>query len=176
MRRPRVLPRIGRTRLILFLSILGPGLITANADNDAGGIATYSVAGARYGYGMLWMLLLITLSLAITQEMGARMGVVTGQGMAASGYILSELVEGRKIELDPLFASVYPERCAGCKVCMTICPYRAIHFDAENNVSAVNGVLCHGCGTCVAACPMGAIKANHFTSEMILAEIEGALK
>ncbi|GAM09088.1 coB--CoM heterodisulfide reductase iron-sulfur subunit A [Geobacter sp. OR-1] len=100
----------------------------------------------------------------------------TSQGMAASGFILSELVEGRKIELDPLFASVYPEKCAGCKVCMRVCPYRAIHFDEENSVSVVNGVLCHGCGTCVAACPMGAIKANHFTNEMILAEIEGALK
>ncbi len=75
--------RIGRTRLLLFLAMLGPGLITANADNDAGGIATYSMAGARFGYGMLWMLLLITLSLAVTQEMGARMGVVTGQGLAA---------------------------------------------------------------------------------------------
>ncbi|MHB0866408.1 MAG: Nramp family divalent metal transporter [Thermoleophilia bacterium] len=83
MRRVKVPFRIGRTRLLLFLSMLGPGLITANADNDAGGIATYSVAGARFGYGMLWMLLLITLSLAVTQEMGARMGVVTGQGLAA---------------------------------------------------------------------------------------------
>ncbi|MCL4474170.1 MAG: Nramp family divalent metal transporter [Actinobacteria bacterium] len=77
------LPRIGRTRLLLFLAMMGPGLITANADNDAGGIATYSIAGARFGYGMLWMLLLITFSLAVTQEMGARMGVVTGQGLAA---------------------------------------------------------------------------------------------
>ncbi len=83
--RPKLppLPRIGRTRLLLFLAMMGPGLITANADNDAGGIATYSMAGARFGYGMLWMLLLITFSLAVTQEMGARMGVVTGQGLAA---------------------------------------------------------------------------------------------
>lgn len=100
----------------------------------------------------------------------------TSQGMAASGYILSELVEGRKIELDPLFASVYPEKCSGCKVCMKVCPYRAISFDAENEVSVVNAVLCQGCGTCVAACPVGAIKANHFTNEMIMAEIEGVLK
>ncbi len=81
-RLPRM-PRIGRTRLLLFLAMMGPGLITANADNDAGGIATYSMAGGRFGYSMLWMLLLITLSLAVTQEMGARMGVVTGQGLAA---------------------------------------------------------------------------------------------
>ncbi|MBI2353468.1 MAG: CoB--CoM heterodisulfide reductase iron-sulfur subunit A family protein [Deltaproteobacteria bacterium] len=100
----------------------------------------------------------------------------TGQGMAASGYVLSELALGRKIELDPLFASVYPERCAGCKVCMKVCPYRAIGFDAENGVAVVNAVLCHGCGTCVAACPVGAVKSNHFTNEMILVEIEGVLK
>ncbi|HEX9079968.1 MAG TPA: CoB--CoM heterodisulfide reductase iron-sulfur subunit A family protein [Desulfuromonadaceae bacterium] len=99
----------------------------------------------------------------------------TNQAMAASGYILSELVEGRKIELDPLFASVYPERCSGCKVCQKVCPYGAISFDEENNVSVVNAVLCHGCGTCVAACPLGAIKASHFTNAMILAEIEGVL-
>ena len=83
MRRPKVLPRIGRTRLLLFLAILGPGLITASADNDAGGIATYSVAGARFGYGMLWALVLIVICLAVTQEMGARMGIVTGQGLSA---------------------------------------------------------------------------------------------
>jgi heterodisulfide reductase subunit A len=100
----------------------------------------------------------------------------TNQGMAASGYILSELVEGRKIELDPLFASVYPEKCSGCKVCTKVCPYRAVSFDSDNGVSVVNAVLCRGCGTCVAACPVGAIKANHFTNEMILAEIEGMLK
>ena len=62
---------------------MGPGLITANSDNDAGGITTWSVAGAHYGYQLLWVLLLITPILAVTQEMGARMGVVTGKGLAA---------------------------------------------------------------------------------------------
>ena len=81
-RRPR-LGRIGRTRLLIFLSVMGPGLITANSDNDAGGITTWSVAGAHYGYQLLWVLLLITPILAVTQEMGARMGVVTGKGLAA---------------------------------------------------------------------------------------------
>lgn len=79
----KVLPRIGRSRLILFLSILGPGLITAFANIDAGGIATFSTAGARYGYSMLWVLVLVTVSLAVTQEMGARMGLVTGKGLAS---------------------------------------------------------------------------------------------
>lgn len=62
---------------------MGPGLITAASDNDAGGITTWTVAGARYGYQLLWVLLLITPILAVTQEMGARMGVVTGKGLAA---------------------------------------------------------------------------------------------
>jgi NRAMP (natural resistance-associated macrophage protein)-like metal ion transporter len=81
-KRPR-LGRIGRTRLLIFLSVMGPGLITANSDNDAGGITTWSVVGAHYGYQLLWVLLLITPILAVTQEMGARMGVVTGKGLAA---------------------------------------------------------------------------------------------
>ena len=75
--------RIGRTRLLIFLAVMGPGLIAAASDNDAGGITTWSVIGARYGYSLLWLLLLITPILAVTQEMGARMGVVTGKGLAA---------------------------------------------------------------------------------------------
>lgn len=71
-----------KTAFLLFFSVAGPGLITALADNDAGGISTYSIVGARYGFSLLWMLLLITLSLAITQEMGARMGAITGKGLA----------------------------------------------------------------------------------------------
>jgi NRAMP (natural resistance-associated macrophage protein)-like metal ion transporter len=62
--------------------VLGPGIITGNVDNDAGGITTYSVIGARFGYSMLWVLLLITFTLAMIQEMCARMGVVTGKGLA----------------------------------------------------------------------------------------------
>ncbi len=79
----RLAGRVGRSRLLIFLAILGPGLISAAADNDAGGITTWSVIGARYGYSMLWLLLLITPILAVTQEMGARMGAVTGKGLAA---------------------------------------------------------------------------------------------
>lgn len=83
MKRPKVVPRIGKTRLLLLLTIIGPGIISGSADNDAPGISTYSAAGGRFGYGMLWMLLLITLTLAVTQEMGARMGLVTGQSLSA---------------------------------------------------------------------------------------------
>ncbi|MCL5264549.1 MAG: Nramp family divalent metal transporter [Chloroflexi bacterium] len=72
-----------RFRLFAMLAVIGPGIITANADNDAGGISTYSVAGSQYGYSLLWMLVLITFSLAVTQEMGARTGAATGKGLAA---------------------------------------------------------------------------------------------
>jgi Mn2+/Fe2+ NRAMP family transporter len=71
-----------RTRLILFFAVLGPGFITANVDNDAGGILTYSQAGAQYGYTLLWTMLPITLALIVVQEMCARMGVVTGKGLS----------------------------------------------------------------------------------------------
>lgn len=71
-----------RARLMLFMAVVGPGFITANVDNDAGGITTYSVAGARYGYSLLWMLGLVAVALIIVQEMSARLGVVTGKGLA----------------------------------------------------------------------------------------------
>jgi len=81
--RPRLRPRSRlAARLVLVLSFLGPGLIAANAGNDAGGIATYASVGARYGYDLLWMMVLITVSLIVVQEMAARMGVVTGKGLA----------------------------------------------------------------------------------------------
>jgi Mn2+/Fe2+ NRAMP family transporter len=70
------------TRLIIFLSILGPGIITGSVDNDAGGITTYSVAGALYGYRLLWTLIPAFIVLVIIQEMNARMGIVTGKGLA----------------------------------------------------------------------------------------------
>ena len=71
-----------RTRLMLLLAVVGPGIITANVDNDAGGITTYSVAGARYGYTLLWMMPIVALALIIVQEMSARLGVITGKGLA----------------------------------------------------------------------------------------------
>ena len=69
-------------KLILFLSVMGPGIITANVDNDAGGITTYSLAGANFGYTLLWSLIPITIALIFVQEMCARMAVVTGKGLA----------------------------------------------------------------------------------------------
>ncbi len=71
-----------RRRVLLFLAVMGPGIITASVDQDAGGITTYSVAGAQYGYTHLWSLPFIVLALAVVQEMGTRMGIVTGRGLA----------------------------------------------------------------------------------------------
>ena len=71
-----------RIRLLMLLAVVGPGIITANVDNDAGGITTYSVAGAHYGYSLLWMMPLVALALIVVQEMSARLGVVTGKGLA----------------------------------------------------------------------------------------------
>jgi len=71
-----------RARFLLFLAVLGPGIITANVDNDSGGIYTYSVAGAKFGYSLLWTVIPVTVALIVVQEMVARMGVVTGKGLA----------------------------------------------------------------------------------------------
>jgi len=69
-------------KIALFLSIMGPGIITANIDNDASGITTYSVAGARFGYSLLWTLIPTTIALVVIQEMIGRMGVITGKGLS----------------------------------------------------------------------------------------------
>ena len=71
-----------RSRLALTLAVIGPGFITASVDNDAGGIATYSVAGAQFGYTLLWVMIPTTIALVMIQEMSARMGAVTGKGLS----------------------------------------------------------------------------------------------
>jgi NRAMP (natural resistance-associated macrophage protein)-like metal ion transporter len=71
-----------RRRLTLLLAVVGPGLITSNVDNDAGGISVYTQAGAQYGYALLWSLIPMTIALYVTEEMCARMGVVTGKGLS----------------------------------------------------------------------------------------------
>jgi Mn2+/Fe2+ NRAMP family transporter len=71
-----------KARSLLFLAVVGPGIITANVDNDAGGILTYSQAGAQYGFLLLWTMIPITLALIVVQEMSARMGAVTGKGLS----------------------------------------------------------------------------------------------
>jgi NRAMP (natural resistance-associated macrophage protein)-like metal ion transporter len=74
--------RYWKTRILIFLAVVGPGFITANVDNDAGGITTYSQAGAQFGYLLLWTMIPTTLALIVVQEMSARMGAVTGKGLS----------------------------------------------------------------------------------------------
>jgi len=71
-----------RRRIALFIAVIGPGIITSNVDNDAGGIATYTQAGSAYGYALLWALVPMTIALYVTEEMCARMGVITGKGLS----------------------------------------------------------------------------------------------
>src|SRR6266568_4843868 len=71
-----------KARIVLLLAVVGPGFITANVDNDAGGIWTYSVAGAQFGYSLLWTMIPITIALVVVQEMASRMGAVTGKGLS----------------------------------------------------------------------------------------------
>lgn len=71
-----------KSSILLFLFVMGPGIITANVDNDAGGIATYSIAGTRFGFTLIWILLPVLIALIIIQEMCSRMGVVTGKGLS----------------------------------------------------------------------------------------------
>ena len=74
--------RLTRRRLAVFLAVVGPGLITSNVDNDAGGITTYTISGAQFGYTLLWALVPIAIALYVSEEMCARMGVVTGKGLS----------------------------------------------------------------------------------------------
>ncbi|HEY2905343.1 MAG TPA: Nramp family divalent metal transporter, partial [Vicinamibacterales bacterium] len=74
--------RTWRGRIAILLAVIGPGFITANVDNDAGGIFTYSQAGAQFGYSLLWTMIPITIALVVVQEMASRMGAVTGKGLS----------------------------------------------------------------------------------------------
>jgi heterodisulfide reductase subunit A len=97
-------------------------------------------------------------------------------GQAAAGNILSRLMPGEKLKIEPIFAEVDKEACSGCKVCIGLCPYHAITYDEKDRHADINELLCRGCGICAAACPGGAIKARHFTDKQILSELKGLLK
>src|SRR5438552_7143852 len=71
-----------KIRILLFFAVVGPGFITANVDNDANGIVTYSQAGAQFGYRLLWTMIPVTLALIVVQDISARMGAVTGKGLS----------------------------------------------------------------------------------------------
>lgn len=96
------------------------------------------------------------------------------QASAAAARVLAMISAG-SIEIEAATAVVDEELCSGCKTCSDLCPFHAISFDEEKKVSRINETLCKGCGVCVAACPSGAITGRHFTSDELMAEIEGAL-
>jgi heterodisulfide reductase subunit A len=85
------------------------------------------------------------------------------------------MISKGKVEIEAATAVIDEEKCSGCKVCSFLCPYGAISFDEEKTVSRVNEALCKGCGVCVAACPSGAITGKHFTTQQLMAEIDGIL-
>ena len=96
------------------------------------------------------------------------------QASAAAARALAMISAGT-IEIEAAIAAIDEQLCSGCLICNLLCPYKAISFDKEKKVSQVNEALCKGCGVCVAACPTGAITDKHFTTEQIMAEIEGVL-
>jgi len=96
------------------------------------------------------------------------------QGAAAAARVQGMITKG-KVMIEPIVASIDEDGCSGCRICNTMCPYNAIEYDAEKDVSRVITSLCKGCGTCVAACPSGVITGAHFNNDQIFAEIEGVL-
>jgi heterodisulfide reductase subunit A len=96
------------------------------------------------------------------------------QASAAAARVLSMISKG-KVEIEAATSVVNEERCSGCRICALLCPFSAISFDEEKHVSQINEALCKGCGVCVAGCPSSAITGKHFTTEQIIAEIEGVL-
>ena len=96
------------------------------------------------------------------------------QAAAAAARVLSIISKG-KVELEATTSVVDDKLCSGCKRCLDLCPYKAIIFDDVKKLANINEALCKGCGTCAAACPAGAIVSKHFTTEQILAQVEGVL-
>jgi heterodisulfide reductase subunit A2 len=96
------------------------------------------------------------------------------QGAAAAARIQG-MIARKIVEVEPVVASIDEENCSGCRICNNLCPYNAIEFLADKNVSHVITALCKGCGTCVAACPAQVITGAHFNNDQIFAEIEGIL-
>jgi heterodisulfide reductase subunit A len=99
---------------------------------------------------------------------------VVAQASAAAARMLATISKG-EVEIEPVRAEIMEEYCSGCRICNALCPYTAISYVEEKNVSQVNSAVCKGCGTCVAACPAGAVTGYGFTDRQINAELEGVL-
>lgn len=97
------------------------------------------------------------------------------QAVAATGKVFSKLIPGKKLVTETAITQIDAELCSGCKVCISLCPYKAIKFNEEEKKSEVIDVLCQGCGTCVASCASGAAKSLHFTDNQIFEELKGVL-
>jgi heterodisulfide reductase subunit A len=93
----------------------------------------------------------------------------------AAASMSQALVSLGEVEVEPMISSIDPDLCIGCKVCIGLCPYSAIEFDARRTISVVNNAVCKGCGSCAAYCPSGAAKIRHFTDSQVFAEIDGLL-
>jgi len=98
------------------------------------------------------------------------------QGAAAAGKLLHKLVPGEQVELEAMVAWSDADLCGGCKMCVSMCPYKAVRYDSDKKLSVVTEALCRGCGTCVSACPGGAMKSRHFATNQLFAEIEGLMR
>jgi heterodisulfide reductase subunit A len=96
------------------------------------------------------------------------------QGGASAAEVLTLFGQG-EVEVEPTVAMVNAKSCTGCKTCVDLCAYSAIHFDEMKKTAVVNEALCQGCGTCAASCPVAAIQVQHYTPEQIFAQIEGIL-
>jgi heterodisulfide reductase subunit A len=96
------------------------------------------------------------------------------QARAAAARVLGCIALG-EVEVELITAVVNEDICCGCQTCVRVCPYTAISFDEEKNVSVVNEILCKGCGTCGSACPTGAIRSRHFTDRQIISQIRGLM-
>jgi heterodisulfide reductase subunit A len=99
---------------------------------------------------------------------------VVAQGAAAAARVQGMITKGT-VEIEPVVATINEDNCSGCKICNNLCPFNAIEFLEDKEVSYINEALCKGCGTCVAACPAQAISGAHYSNEQIFAEIEGLL-
>jgi heterodisulfide reductase subunit A len=96
------------------------------------------------------------------------------QGAAAAARVQGLITSGT-VEIEPIVATINEENCSGCRICNTLCPFNAIDYIEEEEVSRINQALCKGCGTCVSACPAQTISGAHFSNEQIIAEMEGLL-